>query len=163
MVNLKKYVLSGLASGLLAASYIGAVVSSPKYVAEKHTGYSGGKQIESSGFYWCSAVVLDSGDKAIYAHCRPTEETETIKKMIELAKKQNMDLSNSFAVINAGLKSSMNIFSNGFAEKGIEVKLANMEFAQEKDNRAPRKVSYSPIENRLDLIRGSQRASFQIK
>lgn len=162
MAKLKDYALSGLVSGILAASYIGAVMSSPKYVAEKYIGYSDGKQIESSGFYWCSAVVLDSGNKAIYAHCRPTEERETIQKMIELAKKQKMDLSNSFAVINAGLKSSMNIFSNGFAENGIEVKLANMEFAQEKDNRVPRKVSYSPVENKLDLTRGSQRTSFRI-
>jgi hypothetical protein len=162
MVNIRKSFLSLLAIASIAVPYSYLVLSSPKVVTEGHIGYTRGKSIESSGFYWCSAVVLDSGDSAIYAHCLPTHESETIEKMIDLANVRDIDLSKSFVVINAGLKSSLNIFSNSFAERGIEVRLANMYFCQEKDDLLPRKVSYFPVENRLDLSKGPQRKSFSL-
>lgn len=154
MINIRKSLLSIAAVASLVAVYSFGITSSSKFVPEGRIGYSRGKQIESSGFYWCSAVVLDSRDEAIYAHSKPSEETRTVEKVMNYAREHNIDLSDSFVVINAGTKDSLEKLSCGFSDKGIEIRLSNMDFCQEENNRNPRKVSYSPRGNLLKISRG---------
>ena len=162
MKNIRKNILSVVASALLATGYLLGVSSSPRFVPEGRIGYTKEKQIESSGYYWCSAVILDCEDEAIYFHSKPNEEIETVQEIIKSANYHKMDLSKSFVVINAGMESSLEKLSAGFKDRGIEVRLEDMTFCQEKNNRSSRKVSYSPKENLLRISRGPQTETIEL-
>ena len=78
---MKKHLLSVLLASFLAL----ATTNCNKYVPEGKIGISQKSIIYSKGFCWCSAVILDYKNKAIYAHDLPhsydkTDIVDRIKK-----------------------------------------------------------------------------------
>jgi len=157
MQNIKNWIVGIAGISLVGLIHFYGLKNTPNYVPEGRIGFSENKPIESKGFYLCSAAILDLGDSAVYAHVRPTDETETVQKMIDYAKNNKISLENSFAIINAGMESSMSALSNAFTANGVRAEIANTNLCLESRNMNGRKVNYDPVKNMLTISRGIEK------
>ena len=121
--------------------------------------YSFGEKITSKNFKDCSAVIIDYGDSCIFAHSVPGNSIDlpyftvlgsydVADNLIKKCKEKKIDLSKSFAVINAGSKQSLDSIFSNFAKYEIRIKKATYE--KENEERL-RKVSYDSKKNVLDI------------
>lgn len=100
---------------------------------------STGPDFYSSKFAFCSAVVLDYGDEALFAHATPesplgasTISIDTTKVVNSLVKRMitnQIQPSNPKAYINAGSQKALDLISKELTNYGIEVAVANTELA----------------------------------
>lgn len=143
----------------LGGAFLALAISSfehCKYVLEGKISYNRGP-IQSDGFYWCSAVILDYENKAIYTHDLAHfsgNKTDVVNKIVKEANKRGFELDKSFAIINAGRPCDLESISNDFKEYGIEIRCANTTYTSADGMTGPRKVRYDPKENKLEIRKG---------
>ncbi|MGV8142833.1 MAG: hypothetical protein ACP5NS_04365 [Candidatus Pacearchaeota archaeon] len=133
-------------------------IAEPTYVREGRLKYAQ-RPLSSGEFYRCSAVILDTGDSAIYAHAQPAHEPDpwesprtvcvgnVVSRIIEKAEEEGIDLKKSFAVIHTGVDGSLANLVSDFEKRNIPVKFASSMFCGE----GPRKIRYDPLTNELDI------------
>lgn len=108
-------------------------------VPQGRIGYNEGP-IRTHGLYSCSAVILDYQEKVLLAHATSGTDRDSsgrpgvrvgnvVDKMVLEAKKRGFDLENSFAIINAGGKESLELIKRDFRDYGIKVRGANTELS----------------------------------
>lgn len=120
---------------------------------------------QARGFYECSAVILDYGNEALFAHATSGLETyggprenprevnvgNVIPRMLQEAQRTGLDNRPCFAVVNAGSPESLERITSDLISNGIQIKSSNMNFAPTSNSRQPRTILYDPANDLLDV------------
>jgi hypothetical protein len=126
-------------------------------------GYSDGRLV-SSGFYYCSAVILDFGKSALMAHALPAYDLRypssrvvfvyndcmeasvgsIVNVLIEESRILGLDPKGGSALINAGMKKSLDLLVSDFESAGIAILEASSSTTFKR-----RRVEYDPRHRKM--------------
>jgi hypothetical protein len=117
--------------------------------------YSFGQKIASYDFAGCSAIAIDYGDSAVFAHAIPggsmdlidyscIGSCDVVDTLVKKLKDRGIDYSKSFAVVNAGIKQSLDSIMSDLKKYNIPVK---KNIIEEEYNCKLRDVSYDAVKN----------------
>ncbi len=139
--------------GLLALLADAPERRDPIAVETGHLAYSNGRSFISRYFYGCSAVVVDCGNKAVFAHAMPpvrpnSEDAVNVynvaRKIDEEIRNRTMNKDRCEAIINAGGDQYLGILVRDISERGIRIRRAD-----NGNNGFARDVFYDPLTNEL--------------
>lgn len=124
--------------------------------------YSSGRRLKSEDYASCSALILDSGNKAVMAHAVPNAYTigpeglieddgsidiyNVVEKSLQELRKRGIKSSKIEAMIHAGSKESYDVIFKDLIERGINI--AHSHFESEENFRV-RNIEYDPVEDHL--------------
>tara|TARA_Y100000310_G_scaffold341089_1_gene439065 strand:- start:6834 stop:7295 length:462 start_codon:yes stop_codon:yes gene_type:complete len=121
-------------------------------VGTGHMRYSNGPVI-SRDFAYCSAVVLDFGNKGVlFTHTFPSRyfndsainSSNVVAKLVEGAEQRQLDPRKSQALVNAGSEESLDRIVDNLKSEGVPNIVVNRDLAP-----ACRDVSYAPNQGYL--------------
>jgi len=113
----------------------------------------------SGYFFGCSAIILDYGDDAFFAHAYPNDKLrwktkdKAIEILIQESKKRNLNPEESFAVVHAGTEQSLKDILFDLKKNNIPIRIANRLSETLDDSlnekHIPRNVLYFPKSDSL--------------
>jgi len=125
------------------------------------------RHLFSFRFAYCSAVVVDYGVEAIFAHAVPGNSVSSPQndicadnvtdRLISALEEQGIPHNTSKAYINAGSQQDLELISRQMSNAGIEIIVANTNLAPPMEtfpssSEPTRNVSYDPIIKKLNVI-----------
>ncbi len=123
-------------------------------------------KVASADFHGCTAVIIDYGEEALFAHCystpnykgpravgglsRPLDVGNVVEEMAEMLSREAIKPSQCFAVVFSGSQKGLEIVLERLRKQSIAVKWSQAE----EDLFPPRTISYNALENKVDVFYG---------
>ena len=109
--------------------------------------------LESKGFHYCNAVILDYGDSAFLAHAFPDFyhkvcSVTVVDELVRESRKRGFSPENAEAILNIGHKDDLEIIKRDLRKYGIRIRQIVID--EPEDIQYSRDIHYDPS---LDSIR----------
>lgn len=161
--NLEKEYLIDLNSEILqeTVAEFGTATNAVIDVPIARARYSDGAILESKGFIYCSAVILDCGNKAVMAHATCDKEDYTyeytivpegnniytenvVEELSKLLQEKGINPRECKAFINAGLSENLEKITHDLGDVGISIEIS-------KVDKTLRDIRYNPKTDRISI------------
>ena len=103
--------------------------------------------MESKGFHYCNAVILDYGDSAFLAHAFPDFyhkvcSVTVVDELVRESRKRGFSPENAEAILNIGHKDDLEIIKRDLRKYGIRIREAAID--EPRDIESSRDIRFDP-------------------